>query len=1481
MNILFVLYGDFTSSSAIPLALYTEKLSLLGHSCAITVPNNIDSVCQFSNASFRPILYEDVLSDPLSVFEDGNPAQVIHACTPREIVRHFVTSYMAKQPTPLVIFLEDNEPWISKTALGLDETLLNQLTDKEISNRLPSALSHPFYWHSFVGLGDAVAVIQEKLKPYVPPWVPCETVLIGVDLKFFSPRPPIFSLRTKYGVRSNEKVIVYHGGLNGFVKPAIETLCKAVGLINQKGYPCRLLRTGPFPLNFLDQFPPETQSQISDLGVLPRHDLPDLLALADVAVQPGQNDPFDDLRLPGKIPEFLAMGLPLVIPNTGIAYLFKEGENAALFHNGSAEDIAAKCLYLFSNLGHAKEIGQLGQKVAEKYFDVKHQVSRLENLYTKAYKNFHLSHAKVIWQEQEDEPSMLFRLARKLNLLSHSKSIKSDSEVDRLFGEFAKYLQLMNRRVKGVENEFDRSQHEVRELTQLLSKNNEQIANLTQQVGEQNRKLANLDEQVAKRDQHISNLNHQISERDGQLTNFKRRVVETEEQLARNFASKSWRITAPLRYVAHRWRLTHKFFAMFPHLVKESGGLNLIAKKGIEGFWQDGWLGVTNRVRNKIFGTGVISVPENEESTSFFVEKHNYTEWVRRYDTVSEELRVAMRHYCEGMTQTPLISVLMPTYNPGPKWLTKAIESVRAQIYPHWELCISDDASTDRAIRPILERYSKLDPRIKVVYREQNGHISAASNDAFKLAKGEWVALLDHDDLLPEHALFWVAETISRHPDIQLIYSDEDKIDEKDQRFHPYFKCDWNVDLFYSHNLFSHLGVYRSELVQQIGGFRQGFEGSQDYDLALRCIEQISPHQIRHIPRVLYHWRVHDESTAQAASAKPYAMKAGERAINDHFHRQGVKANAELIGTGYRVRYSIPDTPPLVTLIIPTRNGLHHLRQCIDSILKKTSYQNYEILIVDNGSDDPDTLQYLTSLERGPRIRLTRDDRPFNFSALNNSAVQFARGEVLGLLNNDVSVISPEWLNEMVSLAIQPDIGAVGARLWYPNDTLQHGGIFLGTAGLALNSHKGFPQGCHGYFGRMSLISAFSAVTGACLVIQKSIYEAVGGLNETDLPVAYNDVDFCLRVREAGYRNVWTPYADLYHQESATRGSEEGAENQARFAKEAQYMKKRWAKEIEHDPCYSPNLTLHYEDFSFAWPPRVPNWKEPPATSQEENASFSPLSRVDKVMSLIDKNGLGLEIGPSHNPLAPKKQGFNVHVLDLVSAEQLREKFRGFEVNIDNIEEVDFVWRGEPFHELIGKEHEYDWIIASHVIEHTPDLISFLAECERLLTQKGVLSLIIPDKRCCFDFFHATTTTGELLDAYAQKRTRPSPGKVFDHCARAVKCNEQIAWGPEIRGHLDLVHDFTDTVRHWELASTTEEYIDVHNWRFTPSSFRLLLTDLQALKLTGFEIQREYETAGCEFFVTLGKNHENTKSPPTNRISQLQKIKNEEELGYS
>lgn len=577
-----------------------------------------------------------------------------------------------------------------------------------------------------------------------------------------------------------------------------------------------------------------------------------------------------------------------------------------------------------------------------------------------------------------------------------------------------------------------------------------------------------------------------------------------------------------------------------------------------------------------------------------------YVNWIKEFADSSKTRTDIV------FNQNPLISILIPSFNTNITWLERAIISVKTQIYTNWQLCIADDASAQPAVSELIKKYAALDSRIKFTIRHENGHISAASNSALDLADGEWVALLDHDDELSVDALFWVALSINKNPESKLFYSDEDKIDDDGIKSEPYFKSEWNTDLFYSQNMFAHLGVFHTELVKEIGGFRIGFEGSQDYDLTLRCLEKIKPAQISHIPRVLYHWRIHKNSTSVDLRSKPYAITAGKQALDEHLIRTNANAKAEAVGAHYRVRYFLPKSLPLVSLIIPTRNCFDLLCRCIDSILNKTSYNPFEIIIIDNGSDDSKTLQLLEKLALNPLIRVLRDDGPFNYSALNNAAVKVARGEIIGLINNDIEVINADWLSEMVSHALRPGVAAVGARLWYSDDTLQHAGVVLGIHGIAGHVHRFLPRHDVGYCGRASLIQSFSAVTAACLVVRKSIYEELGGLNETELQVACNDVDFCLRAREAGYKNIWTPYAELYHHESASRGFDDTPEKQARSAKEVAYMKHRWGDALFNDPAYSPNLTLDSEDFGLAWPPRVPSLDE----------VLSAMERADQVSTV-------------------------------------------------------------------------------------------------------------------------------------------------------------------------------------------------------------------------------------------------------------------------
>lgn len=560
-----------------------------------------------------------------------------------------------------------------------------------------------------------------------------------------------------------------------------------------------------------------------------------------------------------------------------------------------------------------------------------------------------------------------------------------------------------------------------------------------------------------------------------------------------------------------------------------------------------------------------------------------YEEWIETVELPSLPGNKEVSLMLASMTHPPVISIVIPVYNPAEIYLRACLDSVLAQSYPHWELCIADDRSPKEHVQRVLREYEAKDSRIKVVYRKQNGHISAASNSALEIAKGDFVALLDHDDVLPEHAMLFMAQAICEQPHTQILYSDEDKINARGERFDPHFKSDWNPDLFFSQNYVSHLGVYRRSLLQQIGGFRLGVEGSQDQDLLLRCLPHVAAEQIVHIPRVLYHWRTIEGSTALASGEKSYTTEAGIKALRDYFSKQQpeVTVEAGLVPNTYRVRYPISEPAPLVSLLIPTRDRRALTETAVRSIIDRSTYTHFEILILDNGSVEQETLDFFAQIQQeDSRVRVLRYDHPFNYSAINNFGVRHAKGAIIGLVNNDVEVINPDWLTEMVSHCMRPEIGCVGAKLYYSNDTLQHGGVILGIGGVAGHSHKQYPRHHPGYFSRLLLTQTLSAVTAACLLIRKNIYEEVAGLDEENLHVAFNDVDFCLKVREAGYRNLWTPYAELYHYESISRGAEDSPEKIARFAREVNFMKSKWGKHLELDPFYSPNLSKDREDFS-------------------------------------------------------------------------------------------------------------------------------------------------------------------------------------------------------------------------------------------------------------------------------------------------------------
>ena len=549
-----------------------------------------------------------------------------------------------------------------------------------------------------------------------------------------------------------------------------------------------------------------------------------------------------------------------------------------------------------------------------------------------------------------------------------------------------------------------------------------------------------------------------------------------------------------------------------------------------------------------------------------------YSLWIRQNEAGPERLQ-EMAQEAESFPYRPLISIVVPVYRTAPKLLRETIESVRNQIYGNWELCLADDGSDRSEITCLLGEYASKDTRIRFTQLPRNQGISGATNAAIALGQGEYIGFLDHDDTLSTDALYRVAELLQRNRDADLIYCDEDKLDMAGGRYDPFFKPDWSPDLLLSMNYICHFLVLRRELVRDVGGLRSEYDGSQDYDLILRATERTS--QIHHIPRVLYHWRLSSTSTAQSLNAIPAADGAAGRAIADYLERNKIAGH---VGPGvaagsWRVRYEIRNTPK-VTLIIPAGKRVELLRRCLDSVFAKTDYKYFDVMVVDN-SKGTGVQQLLSSFpaQKAQLIYLDYRNRPFNFSAINNFAVRQTSTPLVLFLNDDTEVANPEWLTALVEHGQRPAVGVVGAKLIYPSGLIQHAGVVMGLGGNAGHAFKHLPADSPTYFYFPDVVRNCSAVTAACMLTKRELFLELGGFNEIELAVAFQDPDYCLRVHQAGFLVVYTPYSVLVHHESASRG---GGIDWA----EVRYMQKRWADVIAHDPYYNANLTRRAEDYS-------------------------------------------------------------------------------------------------------------------------------------------------------------------------------------------------------------------------------------------------------------------------------------------------------------
>lgn len=559
-------------------------------------------------------------------------------------------------------------------------------------------------------------------------------------------------------------------------------------------------------------------------------------------------------------------------------------------------------------------------------------------------------------------------------------------------------------------------------------------------------------------------------------------------------------------------------------------------------------------------------------------EAFDYNNWAKRRDATEAQLLEQSKHVFD---YAPKMSFIVATFNTPVILLKDMIDSVVNQSYANWELCIADGSSTSTVLDYIHEHYQ--DERIKTVSLDKNYGIAGNMNEAIKLATGDFIGLYDHDDTVTPDALYEFVKVLNEHPDVKMIYSDEDKINSNGTlRFDPHFKSDFNPDLLRGNNYICHLLFVKADLVRELGGLRSEFDGAQDFDFVLRLMDMLKPEEIYHIPRVLYHWRIHENSTASNPESKRYAFDAGRKAIEAHHERNHVDATVEDLPVPgfYHSIYHL-HSHPKVSILIPTMDHIDDLKRCIDSVEMKSTYNNYEIIVIENNSKNEETFAYYKELaETYSNIKIVYWKDEFNYSAINNYGASFASGEYYLLLNNDTEVIEPSWMEIMLGFCMRDDVGAVGAKLFYPDDTIQHGGVIIGIGGIAGHAFTNFSRKHEGYFGRLILSSDLNAVTAACMMVKASIYNQLGGL-DPGYRVAFNDVDFCLRVREAGYLIVFAADCQLYHFESKSRGLENTPEKVKRFNAEIDRFSKRWGDILAHgDPYYNPNLTKVKNDFS-------------------------------------------------------------------------------------------------------------------------------------------------------------------------------------------------------------------------------------------------------------------------------------------------------------
>ena len=994
MNILFVNYGDATTNSLEHINGFARALRQLGHDCVIaltTLPFGWKKAEKFIDYSQMPRLQE--------FFTDGRWADIIHAWTPRENVRRVVIKSLQDHYTPFVVHLEDNERHITEQFTGRQLEELRKLSDRELSTVMSNGHTHPWRGSHFLEISNGVTVITPSLQELAPASHPSQVICPGVSSELFHPQPPDLGWRSK--LRPGEKMIYYAGGINVVNAPDFLTLYEGVVELNKRGFSCQLWQTGPSTLTDAASRP-----YLKYLGLVEQTEVVKLLASADVLVQPGKIDVFNKYRLPSKIPQFLAMGRPTVVPATNIGLELVDDEETLLLKTGTATEIADQCQRIFENPELAKRIATGGAAWARQHCNWVNNAGVLLKFYEKILAAPPAEHLRAIQGTNRSE-----RTALAIKIREGLAATGDKADVDHLAA-----------------------------LIDHLEK----------------------DQQTD--DLAVTNNKPGLFDKGYRLAYWLRQKLRHSERLLGKTPLVS--------------KLVAKRLSLYLRHPRQSLGatrdlLNLVAECGAKGAAR--YLGLISQVEE------------------FYRQQ-------RAANPVTASTVQLWQKQAAELTYRPLFSIIMPVYNTEEGLLRAAIKSVLAQAYPDWELCIADDASPDPKVKAVLDAYAQLDSRIKVVYREENGHISAASNSALELATGEFVANLDHDDLLAPNALLAVAKYLQSHKDTDVIYSDEDKITAQGEHHAPTFKPSWSPDHFLGQMYLAHFLVYRRSLLAKSGGYRVGFEGAQDWDFVLRLTE--TTHKIGFIPEILYSWRVSNQSTALSPQAKNYAHEAGSKAVQEALVRRWRKGTAT--GTTrhpghFAVHYQLIGNP-LISIIIGPGQSETDRERISEMIRRNSDYANFEVIIPDKGE---------TAMAPGQ---------------WKNKAVVSAKGEMILFLGKNMARFTPKnWLQEMAAYAQNEHVGAVGGVILAEDGSIDEAGLAVSSGMHNVYSHRGQAANSPGYLGRLLVATNPEAVSDRCLLVRKDRFLAVGGFAETgDLGIG-----LCQKLREKGYFTALLPWVQV------------------------------------------------------------------------------------------------------------------------------------------------------------------------------------------------------------------------------------------------------------------------------------------------------------------------------------------------------------------